>query len=103
MKRRALLSFVVVLGCAATASAQFRRGLFAESTEITLSPIVPPALLLPAGSVELQVQNTSPAPARVVDRIRELLGRQLTDNDSRLSVASSGGDFVVAATLTEWS
>jgi hypothetical protein len=102
-QRRALLSLVVVLGCAAPLSAQFRRGIFAESTEITLSPIVPPALLLPAGSVELQVQNASPAPARVVDRVRELLGRQLTDNDSRLTVVSSAGDFVVAATLTEWN
>jgi len=102
-QRRALLSLVVVLSFAATASAQFRRGIFAESTEITLSPIVPPALLLPPGTVELQVQNTSPAPARVVDRVRELLGRQLTDNDSRLDVVPSGGDFVVTATVTEWN
>jgi len=102
-QRRALLSLVVVLSVAATASAQFRRGIFAETAEITLSPIVPPALLLPPGTVEAQVQNTSPAPARVVDRVRELLGRQLTDNDSRLNVVPSGGDFVVTATVTEWS
>jgi hypothetical protein len=102
-QRGALLSLVIVLGCAATASAQFRRGIFAESTEVTLSPIVPPALLLPPGSIELQVQNTSPAPARVVDRVRELLARQLTDNDPRLTVVSSAGDFVVAATVTEWT
>ena len=102
-QRRALLSLVVVLSFTATATAQFRRGIFAESAEITLSPIVPPALLLPPGTVELQVQNTSPAPARIVDRVRELLGRQLTDNDSRLNVVPSAGDFVVAATVTEWN
>jgi hypothetical protein len=102
-QRRALLSLVVVLSFAAPASAQFRRGIFAETAEITLSPIVPPALLLPPGTVELQVQNTSPAPARVVDRVRELLGRQLTDNDSRLNVVPSAGDFVVIATVTEWN
>jgi hypothetical protein len=87
-----------------SASGQFRRGLFAESTEITLSPIVPPVLLLPAGSIEVQVQNSSTAPARVIDRIRDLLGQQLTDNDSRLSVVPSGGaDFIIAATVTEWN
>jgi len=102
-QRRALLSLVVVLAFAAPSSAQFRRGIFAETAEITLSPIVPPALLLPPGTVELQVQNTSPAPARVVDRVRELLGRQLTDNDSRLDVVPSPGDFVVTATVTEWN
>jgi hypothetical protein len=99
--RFVLLSAGLVLVSAVPTMAQFRRGLLAESTEITLSPISPPALLLPPGAVEVQVRNTSTASARVVDRIRDLFGQQLTDNDSRLTVASQG-DVIIVATLTEW-
>lgn len=97
------VGFAIALACAIPAAGQFRRGIFGESTEITLTPIVPPATLLPAGSVELQVRNGSTAPARVVERVRELLSRQLADNDSRLNVVDQAGDIVVVATLTEWS
>src|SRR5688572_125874 len=95
--RSGVIVLVLVLACVVPAAGQFRRGLFSESTEIMLSPIVPPATLLPPGSVELQVRNTSPAPARVVERVRELLGRQLTDNDSRLSVVEKAGDCTIVA------
>ena len=68
-----------------------------------LAPIVPPAMLLPPGSIELQVRNSSTAPARVVARVRELLARQLSDNDSRLSIVEKAGDFAIVATVTEWN
>ena len=100
--RLVLLSAALVVLAATPTTAQFRRGLLAESTEVTLSPISPPALLLPPGAVEVQVRNTSTASARVVDRIRDLFGQQLTDNDSRLTVANQG-DVVIVATLTEWN
>ena len=100
--RFVILSAGLVVLAATTTSAQFRRGLLAESTEITLSPINPPAILLPPGAVEVQVRNTSTASARLVDRIRDLFGQQLTDNDSRLSVAAQG-DVIIVATLTEWN
>jgi hypothetical protein len=103
MKCVFLTSVVAVVALGASADAQFRRGLFAESTEIMLAPIEPPAMLLPPGNVELNVRNSSTASARVVERINELLGRQLGDNDSRLRVVDKGGDFVVTATLTEWN
>jgi hypothetical protein len=51
----------------------------------------------------VQVRNSSTAPARVVDRVRDLLGQQLADNDTRLSVADGSGDFIVVATLTDWN
>jgi hypothetical protein len=94
---------VGVLASVVPADGQFRRGMFSESTEIMLAPIVPPAMLLPPGSVELQVRNSSTAPARVVARVRELLARQLTDNDSRLTTVEKSGDFAIVATLTEWN
>jgi hypothetical protein len=105
MSSRSLLLLVLTVLLVGTlpVSGQFRRGLLAESTEITLTPVVPPALLLPGGSVEVQVRNSSTAPARVVDRVRDLLGQQLTDNDTRLTVAAGSGDFVIVATLTEWN
>ena len=93
----------VIAFSALPASAQFRRGILGESTEITLTPIEPPVTLLPPGSVEVQVRNTSTASARVVDRIRGLLTQQLTDNDSRLSMVDRAGDVVIVATLMEWN
>lgn len=98
-----LLAIAIFATCTTPAAGQFRRGILAESKDIMLAPIVPPALLLPPGSVDVQVRNSSTAPARVVERVRELLGRQLTDNDSRLSVADGSGDFVIVATLTNWN
>ena len=104
MSRRSFATLAMIsLAFAASPEAQFRRGIFGESTEITLYPHDPPALLLPAGSVELEVRNTSGASARIVERLRDLLGRQLTDNDSRLHVVDKNGDVVVSATLTEWN
>jgi hypothetical protein len=106
MAHRTAIS-AIALGCilAATvpASAQFRRGILAESTEITLTPVAPPATLLPPGTVEVQVRNSSTAPVRVVERIRDLLAQQLIDNDSRLTIGERAGDVVIVATLTEWN
>jgi hypothetical protein len=86
----------------ATTEAQFRRGMFSESTEITLYPLDVPALLLPAGNVQLDVRNASGGSARIIDRLQDLLGRQLTDNDSRLAVVPKGADLVIAVTLIDW-
>jgi hypothetical protein len=101
--RSALIAAAFAIACTASLSGQFRRGILAESKDILLAPIAPPALLLPSGSLEVQVRNGSTAPARVVDRVRDLLGRQLTDNDTRLSVADGSGDFIIVATLTDWN
>lgn len=93
---------VILVGTAAL-DAQFRRGLLAESTEISLSPVVPPAVLLPAGTVEVQVRNSSTAPARVVEQVRDMFTNQLRDNDARVRLVDTGGDIMVIATVTEWS
>jgi hypothetical protein len=87
---------------ATPAEAQFRRGLFSESTEITLYPLDVPALLLPAGNVQIEARNASTASARILERLQDLLSRQLTDNDSRLSVVPKGADTVVTVTLIDW-
>lgn len=102
---RTLLAVIItgVLAGTAALDAQFRRGLLAESTEISLSPVVPPAMLLPDGSVELQVRNSSTAPARVVEQVRDMFTNQLRDNDARVRLVETGGDIVVIATVTEWS
>jgi hypothetical protein len=102
---RTLLAVIVTASLVGTAAvdAQFRRGLLAESTEISLSPVVPPAMLLPSGSVELQVRNSSTAPARVVEQVRDMFTNQLRDNDARVRLVDTGGDIVVTATVTEWS
>lgn len=97
----AVIVSALLVGTAAT-DAQFRRGLLAESTEISLSPVVPPAMLLPDGTIEVQVRNTSTAPARVVEQVRDMFTNQLRDNDARLRLVDSGGDIVVTATVTEW-
>jgi hypothetical protein len=103
MRIRLLCTLIGVTLLCGGAGAQFRRGLFAESTEITLFPIQPPAVLLPAGTVEVNVRNVSTAPARIVERLQASLKRQLADNDTRLSVVDANGDVTIVATLTEWS
>jgi hypothetical protein len=71
---------------------------------VSLFPIDPPAMLLPSNaSIEVVVRNASSAPARIADRVKELLARQLTDNDPRLQVAEQKGDLVLTATLTEFT
>jgi hypothetical protein len=77
--------------------------MFGEATEVTLFPVDPPVVLLPAGAVAVSVRNSTGASARIVERLRDLLQRQLTDNDSRLRTVESGGDVTIVATLTEWS
>lgn len=101
--RTLVSTLAVMLFCATLAGAQFRRGMFGESHEVTLFPMQPPSVLLPAGSVEVNVRNLSGAPARIVERLQESLARQLTGNDTRLTLAEKSADVVVVATLTEWS
>ena len=102
---RTLLAVVLtrILAATVTTEGQFRRGLMADSTEISLTPVVAPVLLLPDGRVELQVRNSSTAPARVVEQVRDMFSNQLRNNDARIRLVDQGGDIIVVATLTEWS
>ena len=100
---RLVWTLLLMAVVAAPAHAQFRRG-FGEAREVMLFPVEPPAILLPSNaSVEVVVRNASSAPARIADRVSELLGRQLTDNDPRLRLAEKNGDIVLTATLTEFT
>lgn len=98
----AALVAALLLGAGA-ADAQFRRGFLADTIEVTLYPQEPPAVLLPAGTVQVVTKNASPASARIVERVRETLERQIADNDRRLQTVERDGDVVVTATLIEWS
>ena len=98
--------FVVLTICALAASdaaAQFRRGMLGESTEINLFPATPPALLLPAGSFQVDVKNQSTGPARLLSRLDDAISRQMSENDSRLRMADGKPELQVVATLTEWT
>ncbi len=100
---RLVWTLLLVAGLATPAHAQFRRGL-GDAREVTLFPVEPPAMLLPSNAtIEVVVRNASSAPARIADRVKELLGRQLTDNDPRLRLAEQRGDIVLTATLTEFT
>jgi hypothetical protein len=85
------------------AAAQFRRGILAESTEINLFPAIPPALLLPSGTFEVEVKNQSTGPVRLMSRLDEAITTQMAENDARLQVANGRPDLRVVATLTEWT
>jgi hypothetical protein len=104
MVARVLTALAVITACVTSpADAQFRRGMLAESTEILLYPHQAPALLLPAGRVEVELRSATGAPARVVERLHDLLARQLSENDRRLEVVEKGGGVVVTATVVEWN
>lgn len=95
---------LAVLFTAMDAEAQFRRGMLADATEITVYPHEAPAMLLPPGPVELDVRNATGAPVRIVSYLRELLARQLLENDARVEIgAAGGGAIVVTATMVEWN
>ena len=95
---------LIVVLALAPADAQFRRGMFAENAEVTLYPLEAPAVLLPAGTVRLDVRNASSASARTLERVKERLARQLTDNDERLEISDAdGAAMTLVATMTEWS
>lgn len=85
------------------AAAQFRRGILAESTEINLFPAIPPALLLPSGTFEVEVKNQSTGPVRLMSRLDEAITTQMAENDARLQVANGRPELRVVATLTEWT
>ena len=104
MKTSRLVTVVAVFVLAGThAYAQFRRGLPASTAEIYLFPVMPPALLLPAGSFHVEVENLSTAPARLSSRLDDAIATRISDNDRRLEVAESNGQMHVVATLTEWT
>jgi hypothetical protein len=102
MKRLVSLTLIVLVTTIA-AGAQFRRGMFAESTEVTLYPLEAPAVLLPKGSVRIDVRNASSASARTLARVKERLARQLADNDERLEVVDADAAMTLIATMTEWN
>ena len=106
MHRFCSIALIIGLGglaTTATADAQFRRGIFAESTEVTLYPVEAPALLLPKGTVQIDVRNASAATARALERVKERLSRQLADNDVRLEIVDRDAALTLVATVTEWS
>lgn len=95
---------LVVLLALSPADAQFRRGMFAETAEVTLYPLEAPAVLLPKGTVRIDVRNASSASARTLERVKERLARQLADNDERLELTDTdGAAMTLVATMTEWN
>ena len=100
---RILLALAVCVLAGTHADAQFRRGMLADSVEINLFPATPPALLLPAGSFQVEVKNQSTGPARLLARLDDAITRQMAENDSRLEVAEGKPQLQVVATLTEWT
>jgi hypothetical protein len=102
MTRRLALTLTAFLALSVALDAQFRRGMFGDSTEITLYPLEPPAVLLPRATVRLEVRNGSGAAARVLERVQERLARQLADNDERLEIVDGDGTLRLVATITEW-
>jgi hypothetical protein len=103
MKTRLVAVVAVSVLAGTNADAQFRRGLPASTAEILLFPIMPPALLLPAGSFQVEVENLSTASARLLSRLDDAIATHISDNDSRLEVAESNGQMRVVATLSEWT
>lgn len=104
MKTSRLVTVVAAFIIAGTqADAQFRRGLPAGPTEIYLFPVIPPALLLPSGSFDVEVKNLSTAPARLLSRLDDVMTSQMSDNDPRLEAAEGNAQMHVVATLTEWT
>lgn len=83
--------------------AQFRRGLPQTATTIDLFPVMPPAVVLPAGSFDVEVRNASAAPARLVSRLEEAITAQMSGNDRRLAAVETGGAMQVVATITKWT
>jgi hypothetical protein len=100
---RFAVTLAVVAAFSAHTDAQFRRGMLGDSAEINLFPPVPPALLLPAGTFQVQVKNQSTGPARLLTRLDEAITTQMAENDSRLRAAETKADMQVTATLTEWT
>jgi hypothetical protein len=103
MNRLFVLTLVALLGITVAADAQFRRGMFGESTEVTLYPLEAPVVLLPAGTVRIDARNASSASARSLERVKERFARQLADNDDRLDIVDTGAAMTLVATITEWN
>ncbi len=100
---RVVATLVICALAGVEAGAQFRRGIMADSIEIMLFPAVPPALLLPSGSFQVDVKNQSTGAARFLTRLDEAITTQMAENDARLKVAEAKPDIQVVATLTEWT
>ena len=104
MKTSRLVTVAAVFILAGShADAQFRRGVPASATEINLFPVVPPALLLPAGSFHVEVRNLSTAPDLLLPRLDDAITTQMSDNDRRLEAVEGKGQMRVVATITEWA
>ena len=101
--RRVLIALIAVTLAGVEAGAQFRRGILADGAEIMLFPAVPPALLLPAGTFQVEVKNQSTEPARLLTRLDEAITTQMAENDARLKIAEGKPEIQVVATLTEWT
>jgi hypothetical protein len=97
----AVATVCVLIG--SRADAQFKRGVLAASTEINLFPAVPPALLLPAGTFEVAVENQSTAPARLLARLASGMTKQLAENDPRLRAAAGIPELRITASVTDWT
>jgi hypothetical protein len=100
---RPLIALLLCIFASDHAAAQFRRGIMAESAEINLFPAIAPAVLLPAGTFQVDVKNQSTGPARLLTRLDEAITRQISENDSRLEIAEAKPEITVVATLTEWT
>jgi hypothetical protein len=100
---RFAVALATVAAFSAQTEAQFRRGVLGDSAEINLFPPVPPSLLLPAGTFQVQVKNQSTGPARLLTRLDDAITSQMAENDSRLRAAETKADMQVTATLTEWT
>ncbi|MFM8533924.1 MAG: hypothetical protein ACKOEC_10140 [Acidimicrobiia bacterium] len=104
MKTSRLIAVVAVFVLAESqAHAQFKRGLTSSTTEINLFPVVAPAVLLPAGSFDVEARNLSSAPERLMSRLRDALAREMAENDKRLEPVEHSGQLHVIATITEWT
>jgi hypothetical protein len=100
---RLVAALVLCVLVGSSAAAQFRRGILAESAEIMLFPAIPPALLLPAGTFQVDVKNQSTGPVRLLARLDDTITRQLEENDTRLQPATGKPELLIVATLTEWT
>src|SRR3982751_3635432 len=90
---RLVLALAIVALFDTHSAAQFRRGILSDSAEINLFPAIAPALLLPAGTFQVEVKNQSTGPVRLLSRLDEGITRQMSENDSRLRVAETKADM----------
>ncbi len=104
MKTSRLITAVAVFVLAGNpANAQFKRGLGSATTTISLFPVVPPAVLLPAGSFDVAVRNRSTAPDHVASGLRDAIAKEMSENDRRLEAVEHTAQMHVVATIVDWA